>query len=144
MLAMTAPPSAIDTVTTVAAVPATEPRREARRVVLPGKARLCFWCGGRPFMLIPLGNISHGGCLGLLPSSEGKLLQPGMAIEDMVILHAGHVIHPIQARVMWCLGDDSNDRVAVGFQFQEMSSATRIALVSTIDGAIIDQVVERL
>ena len=111
-------------------------RRDARRVILGGEARLRFHAGELAYEGIPLANLSHSGCLALLPAVQARALVANMILEDLTILYPGIYANPIRARVAWAMGS-KDDTAAVGLQFLDMSSETRISLVSVIDAAIL-------
>ncbi|HJU84214.1 MAG TPA: PilZ domain-containing protein [Holophagaceae bacterium] len=117
-------------------------KRDARRVILPGPPHLRFHAGGQGFENIPMANLSHGGCLALVPSIQAGVFRSDLVIEDLVILHPGVFANPIKARVAWIMGA-KDDTAAVGLQFLEMSSETRISLVSAVDAEIIGRIEER-
>ena len=113
-------------------------KRDARRVILPGPPMLRFHAGGQAFENIPMANLSHGGCLALIPSVQAGFFETDLVMEDLVILHPGVFANPIKARVAWVMGA-KDDTAAVGIQFLEMSSETRISLVSAVDAEILGQ-----
>ena len=113
-------------------------RRDARRVILDRAAQLSFTAAGRAFLGVPLANLSHGGCLALLPSDQARDLVTDTLLEDLTIHHPGIKPNPIRARIAWCMGS-KDDTSALGIQFLDMESETRISLVATIDAAILDR-----
>lgn len=113
--------------------------RDSRRVILSGQAQVRFRAAGQLFDRIPLANISHGGCLAMVPFQEAGALCLDTPVTELVIFHPGMTANPITARVAWTMAHAEGDQVAVGLQFQEMTSATRISLVAVVDSAILQQ-----
>ena len=113
-------------------------KRDGRRVILPGQAQLRFKAAGQIFDRIPMANISHGGCLCMIPFQEAGAICLDTPVSELVIFHPGMTANPIAARVAWSMAHAEGDQVAVGLQFLAMGSDTRIALVAVIDSAILD------
>lgn len=113
-------------------------KRDSRRVVLPGSPQVRFRAAGQTFDRIPLANLSHGGCLAMVPFQEAGALCLDMPITELVLFHPGLTANPITARIAWTMAHAEGDQVAVGFQFLEMASDTRIALVAVVDSAILE------
>ncbi|HJW10089.1 MAG TPA: PilZ domain-containing protein [Holophagaceae bacterium] len=118
-------------------------RRDARRVILPTQATLSFQLGGQRLENLSMANISHGGCLAMIPTtiSQGavkEFLVRGAFLPDLRIHYPGIEAAPIVGRVAWSMGSDQETQ-AIGIQFVEMDSSTRISIVATVDAAIIDQ-----
>lgn len=113
--------------------------RDSRRVILSGQAQVRFRAAGQVFDRIPLANISHGGCLAMVPFQEAGALCLDTPVSELVIFHPGMTANPISARVAWTMAHAEGDQVAVGLQFLEMASATRISLVAVVDSAILQQ-----
>lgn len=114
-------------------------RRDARRVFLEGEPKLRFQLRGESFDGVPMGNISHGGCLVMLPEERSHAIQTDDIVEGLAILHPGIHPGPIRCRVAWVMGGKLGDTIAVGLQFLEMSSETRITVVAAVDAAILAQ-----
>lgn len=112
--------------------------RDSRRVILQGQPQVRFRAGGQVFDRIPLANISHGGCLAIVPFQEAGALCLDTPVTELVIFHPGMTANPITARVAWTMAHAEGDQVAVGLQFREMSSDTRIALVAVVDSSILE------
>ncbi len=113
-------------------------KRDSRRVVLPGNPQARFRAAGQLFDRIPLANLSHGGCLAMVPFQEAGSLCLDMPITELVLFHPGLTANPITARVAWTMAHAEGDQVAVGFEFKDMASDTRIALVAVVDSAILE------
>ena len=112
--------------------------RDSRRVILNGQPQVRFRAAGRLFDRIPLANLSHGGCLAIIPFQEAGALCLDTPVTELVIFHPGMTANPITARVAWTMAHAEGDQVAVGLQFAEMASDTRIALVAVVDSAILE------
>ena len=112
--------------------------RDSRRVILQGQPQVRFRAAGRLFDRLPLANLSHGGCLAIVPFQEAGALCLDTPVTELVILHPGMTANPITARVAWTMAHAEGDQVAVGLQFSEMASDTRIALVAVVDSAILE------
>jgi len=112
--------------------------RDSRRVILQGQPQVRFRAAGRLFDRLPLANLSHGGCLAIVPFQEAGALCLDTPVTELVIFHPGMTANPITARVAWTMAHAEGDQVAVGLQFSEMASDTRIALVAVVDSAILE------
>lgn len=112
--------------------------RDSRRVILDGQPQVRFQAAGRLFDRIPLANISHGGCLVMIPFEEAGALCLDTPVADLVIFHPGMTANPMTARVAWSMAHSEGDQVAVGLQFLDMTSDTRIALVAVVDSSILE------
>lgn len=112
--------------------------RDSRRVILQGQPQVRFRAAGQVFDRIPMANISHGGCLALVPFEEAGALCLDTPVTELVIFHPGMTANPISARVAWTMAHAEGDQVAVGLQFHDMASDTRIALVAVVDSIILD------
>lgn len=112
-------------------------QRDSRRVILPGPAQARFHAADQTFDRVPLSNLSHGGCLLMIPFQEAGALCLDTPVSDLVITTPGMPADPIRARVAWTMAHAEGDTVAVGLQFLEMASPTRIALVALVDAAIL-------
>ncbi len=111
--------------------------RDGRRVILEGQPQVRFRAAGQIFDRIPLANISHGGCLVMVPFQEAGALCLNTPVQELVIFHPGMTANPMTARVAWTMAHAEGDQVAVGLHFEEMTSATRIALVAVVDSLIL-------
>lgn len=112
--------------------------RDSRRVILQGQPQARFQAAGQAFDRLPLANLSHGGCLVLVPFQEAGALCLDTPVSDLVLLHPGLTANPITARVAWTMAHAEGDQVAVGLHFRDMASDTRIALVAVVDSAILE------
>lgn len=112
--------------------------RDSRRVILNGQPQVRFRAAGRIFDRIPLANLSHGGCLAIIPFQEAGALCLDTPVTELVIFHPGMTANPITARVAWTMAHAEGDQVAVGLQFEDMASDTRIALVAVVDSAVLE------
>lgn len=112
--------------------------RDSRRVILDGQPQVRFKAAGQLFDRIPMANISHGGCLVMIPFQEAGALCLDTPVADLVIFHPGMTANPMTARVAWTMAHAEGDQVAVGLQFLEMTRDTRIALVAVVDSSILD------
>lgn len=112
--------------------------RDNRRVILQGQPQVRFRAAGQVFDRIPMANLSHGGCLTLVPFLEAGALCLDTPVTELVIFHPGMTANPITARVAWTMAHAEGDQVAVGLQFSDMASDTRIALVAVVDSAILE------
>lgn len=112
-------------------------QRDSRRVILTGPAQVRFRAAGQAFDRLPLANLSHGGCLVMIPFQEAGSLCLDTPVSDLVITYPGLPANPISARVAWTMAHAEGDTVAVGVQFLEMARDTRIALVAVVDSAIL-------
>ncbi len=113
-------------------------KRDSRRVVLSGNPQVRFRAAGQIFDRIPLANLSHGGCLAMVPFQEAGSLCLNMPITELVLFHPGLTANPITARVAWTMAHAEGDQVAVGLEFQDMAHDTRIALVAVVDAVILE------
>ncbi|HET6330753.1 MAG TPA: PilZ domain-containing protein [Holophagaceae bacterium] len=112
--------------------------RDNRRVILDGQPQVRFRAAGQLFDRIPLANLSHGGCLAIIPFQEAGALCLDTPVTELVIFHPGMTANPITARVAWTIAHAEGDQVAVGLQFNDMAHDTRIALVAVVDSAILE------
>jgi hypothetical protein len=112
--------------------------RDSRRVILQGQPQVRFRAAGQLFDRIPMANISHGGCLAIVPFQEAGALCLDTPVTELVIFHPGMTANPISARVAWTMAHAEGDQVAVGLQFKEMTRDTRIALVAVVDSSILE------
>ena len=112
--------------------------RDSRRVILQGQPQVRFRAAGQLFDRIPMANISHGGCLAIVPFQEAGALCLDTPVTELVIFHPGMTANPISARVAWTMAHAEGDQVAVGLQFREMTRDTRIALVAVVDSSILE------
>lgn len=112
--------------------------RDNRRVILQGQPQVRFRAAGHVFDRIPMANLSHGGCLAIVPFQEAGALCLDTPVTELVISHPGMTANPMTARVAWTMAHAEGDQVAVGLQFTEMASDTRIALVAVVDSAILE------
>jgi hypothetical protein len=112
--------------------------RDSRRVILSGQAQVRFQAAGQLFDRIPMANLSHGGCLVMVPFQEAGALCLDTPVSDLMVTYPGMPANPITARVAWTMAHAEGDTVAVGLQFSEMSSDTRIALVALVDTVILE------
>ncbi|HXC17107.1 MAG TPA: PilZ domain-containing protein [Holophagaceae bacterium] len=112
--------------------------RDSRRVILDGQPQVRFRAAGQLFDRIPLANLSHGGCLVIVPFQAAGALCLGAPVAELVIFHPGMTANPITARVAWTMAHAEGDQVAVGLQFNDMAHDTRIALVAVVDSAILE------
>ncbi|HET8900541.1 MAG TPA: PilZ domain-containing protein [Holophagaceae bacterium] len=112
--------------------------RDSRRVILNGQPQVRFRAAGQIFDRIPLANLSHGGCLAIIPFQEAGALCLDTPVTELVIFHPGMTANPITARVAWTMAHAEGDQVAVGLQFKDMASDTRIALVAVVDSAVLE------
>ena len=112
--------------------------RDNRRVILQGQPQVRFRAAGRLFDRIPMANLSHGGCLAIVPFEEAGALCLDTPVTELVIFHPGMTANPITARVAWTMAHAEGDQVAVGLQFSGMAHDTRIALVAVVDSAVLD------
>ena len=76
--------------------------------------------------------------MAMVPFQEAGALCMGTPVTELVISHPGLTANPMTARVAWSMAQAEGDQVAVGLQFAEMSSDTRIALVAVVDSAIME------
>ena len=113
-------------------------KRDSRRVILQGPALVRFRAAGQLFDRLPLANISHGGCLAMVPFEAAGALCVNTPVSELMITYPGMPADPVSARVAWTMAHAEGDQVAVGLQFQEMRSDTRIALVALVDSVILD------
>ena len=113
-------------------------KRDSRRVILQGPAMVRFRAAGQIFDRLPLANLSHGGCLAVVPFEEAGALCIDTPVTELVITYPGMPANPMAARVAWTMAHAEGDHVAVGLQFQEMASDTRIALVALVDSTIFE------
>ena len=113
-------------------------QRDSRRIILQGQALVRFRAAGQTFDRLPLANLSHGGCLAIVPFDEAGALCINTPVTELMISYPGMPANPVAARVAWTMAHAEGDRVAIGIQFQEMTSDTRIALVALVDSTIID------
>ncbi len=86
----------------------------------------------------PLANLGHGWSLAPLPSAPGQGLGADTLFEDLTIHHPAIKANPIRARVAWAMGS-KDDTSALGIQFLDMDSETRISLVAAVDAVILDR-----
>ena len=114
-------------------------QRDKRRTILPGNPQVRFRAAGQLFDRIPMANISHGGCLAMVPFQEAGALCLDTPVHELVILHPGMTANPIRARVAWTMAHAEGDEVAVGIEFEEMATDTRIALVAVVEAAVLQQ-----
>ena len=114
-------------------------KRDSRRIILPGSAIVRFRAAGQLFDRIPMANLSHGGCLAMVPFQEAGALGLNAPVKELVISYPGMPANPIAARVAWTMAHAEGDQVAVGLEFQEMASDTRIALVALVDSVVLQQ-----
>ena len=114
-------------------------QRDSRRIILKGPAVVRFQAAGQLFDRIPMANLSHGGCMAVVPFQEAGALGLNAPVRELVISYPGMPADPITARVAWTMAHAEGDQVAVGLQFQEMASATRIALVALVDSVVLQQ-----
>ncbi|HTL98616.1 MAG TPA: PilZ domain-containing protein [Holophagaceae bacterium] len=114
-------------------------KRDSRRVILKGPAVVRFQAAGRLFDRIPMANLSHGGCLAMVPFEDAGALCIDAPVRELMITYPGMPANPIVARVAWTMAHAEGDQVAVGLQFQEMTSDTRIALVALVDAVVLQQ-----
>ena len=114
-------------------------QRDSRRIILQGPAVVRFHAAGQLFDRIPMANLSHGGCMAMVPFEEAGALGLNTPVKELVISYPGMPANPISARVAWTMAHAEGDQVAVGLQFQEMASATRIALVALVDSVVLQQ-----
>ena len=112
--------------------------RDTRRVILSGQPQVRFRAAGQVFDRIPMVNLSHGGCMAMVPFQEAGALCLDTPVSELVISHPGLTANPMTARVAWTMAHAEGDQVAVGLQFAEMASDTRIALVAVVDSAILE------
>ncbi|HZU52478.1 MAG TPA: PilZ domain-containing protein [Holophagaceae bacterium] len=112
--------------------------RDNRRVILQGQPQVRFRAAGQIFDRIPMANLSHGGCLVLVPFQEAGALCLNTPVSELMMFHPGMTANPITARVAWTMAHAEGDQVAVGLQFEDMASDTRIALVAVVDSAILE------
>ncbi|MBS1766710.1 MAG: PilZ domain-containing protein [Acidobacteria bacterium] len=112
-------------------------QRDSRRVILPGPAQARFRAADQIFDRVPLANLSHGGCLLMLPFQEAGALCLDTPVAELVITYPGMPADPIRARVAWTMAHSEGEAVAVGLQFLEMASPTRIALVALVDAVVL-------
>jgi hypothetical protein len=112
--------------------------RDNRRVILQGQPQVRFRAAGQVFDRIPMANLSHGGCLVLVPFQEAGALCLNTPVSELMMFHPGMTANPITARVAWTMAHAEGDQVAVGLQFEDMASDTRIALVAVVDSAILE------
>ena len=112
-------------------------KRDSRRVILPGPAQARFRAAGQTFDRVPLANLSHGGCLLMIPFQEAGALCLDTPVPELMITYPGMPAEPIRARVAWTMAHAEGDTVAVGLQFLEMGSPARIALVALVDAVIL-------
>jgi hypothetical protein len=112
--------------------------RDSRRVILDGQPQVRFRAAGQLFDRIPMANLSHGGCLVIIPFQEAGALCLDTPVAELVIFHPGMTANPITARVAWTMAHAEGDHVAVGLQFTGMAQDTRIALVAVVDSAILE------
>ena len=113
-------------------------QRDSRRIILKGPALVRFRAAGRLFDRLPLANLSHGGCLAIVPFEEAGALCIDAPVRELMITYPGMPANPIAARVAWTMAHAEGDQVAVGLQFQEMTSDTRIALVALVDAVVLE------
>ena len=118
-------------------------QRDSRRVILPGQALVRFHAAGQSFDRVPMANLSHGGCLTMIPFQDAGALCLDTPVADLVVSYPGMPANPIRARVAWTMAHAEGDTVAVGLQFLEMASDTRIALVALVDSVVLQQVQQR-
>ena len=112
-------------------------QRDSRRVILPGPAQARFHAAGQAFDRVPLANLSHGGCLLMIPFQEAGALCLDTPVPELMLTYPGLPADPIRARVAWTMAHAEGDTVAVGLQFLDMASPTRIALVALVDSVIL-------
>lgn len=118
-------------------------QRDSRRIILSGPAQVRFRAAGQAFDRLPLANLSHGGCLVMIPFETAGALCLDTPVTELVITYPGFPANPISARVAWTMAHAEGDTVAVGVHFQEMASDTRIALVALVDSTILQSAERR-
>ena len=88
--------------------------RDTRRVILSGQPQVRFRAAGQVFDRIPMVNLSHGGCMAMVPFQEAGALCMGTPVTELVISHPGLTANPMTARVAWSMAQAEGNQVAVG------------------------------